>query len=290
MHTGAELEPLTLVHDNQPPFVTMTATRSTTAADTPANVAIRARVALSAAALGTALALGACGTGRPSTGPERSKGALQANATAAQRVPVSDASAAAAPPPSQASIERALAVAKHLYYNEIYGPRVHHGLRFVEGDSSLTELLAQQRYSEAQNVAYRLMVGNPIRHITRISFVHNGREVINATWNRNGTFVSAPLSKVLRVKGRTIGTLLVSVQDIVGYVKLITRFSPAQAVVRGASGQVRTSLPAAARVSLPSSGSVTIAGVSYLVESFKTYSWGRVPGREPLTVWVLEAG
>jgi hypothetical protein len=58
----------------------------------------------------------------------------------------------------------------------------------------------------------------------------------------------------------------------------------AEVLVLGASGHVRTSLGAAARVRLPVSGQVTIAGRRYFVRSFREIGWGN----EPLTVWILE--
>ncbi|MHB8490962.1 MAG: hypothetical protein ACYDA6_01945 [Solirubrobacteraceae bacterium] len=129
------------------------------------------------------------------------------------------------------------------------------------------------------------MTSNPGLHITRVSVIRAGRVLINAVWNSNGAFVVAPVTRVLRFHGRSLGTLLVSIQDVVGYVKLIGRLLGAQAVVRGTSGQVRTLLPAAAHSSLPTAGSVAIAGEEYNVGSFHLGGWGG----EPLTVWVLKA-
>lgn len=238
-------------------------------------------------ALATAVALSACGANSGVTREQRT--AAGVNSGSAHRVAVADPDAASEGAQArQATIEQDLTTAKHLYLNEIYGPRVHHDLQFVAGDARLVGMLSRGEYAAAQSTAYRLMVGNAIRHITRISFIRGGRELVDATWNANGSFVAAPLSRVLHLGGGRLGTLSVSVQDIVGYVKLITRYSPAQTLVRGASGQVRTSLPAAEDVSLPASGTVSIGGATYQVGSFSTYAWGRAPGREPLTVWVLQ--
>jgi hypothetical protein len=77
----------------------------------------------------------------------------------------------------------------------------------------------------------------------------------------------------------------VSLQDVTGYVKLINHVTGAYALVRGASGHVRTSLPGARRVRLPSAGRVTIAGRTYLTRSFREKAWGN----EPLTVWVFQS-
>ena len=87
------------------------------------------------------------------------------------------------------------------------------------------------------------------------------------------------------MRGRALGTLLVSLQDVTGFVKLVHRRTGAEVLVRGASGHVRTSLAAAASVRLPMSGRVTIAGRGYFVRSFIEIGWGK----EPLTVWILAA-
>jgi len=245
--------------------------------------------ATGAALLGAgALLLTGCATVGSGTAVPRRQATLAASAGERHMEVVGDLSGPTTGA-TQASIANDLAIAEQRYQAEINGARVHRELQWVADDSHLMELLARGRYAAAQSVAYRLMVGDRTRHVTRIAFVRGGREVIDAVWNANGSFVAAPQEHSVTVDGRVAGTLLVSIQDIAGYVKLIPRYTPAQALVRGASGQLRTSLPAAAGVTLPDSGEVAIAGTSYLVRSFRTYAWGRGPGREPLTVWVLQA-
>ncbi|MHB8492807.1 MAG: hypothetical protein ACYDA6_11435 [Solirubrobacteraceae bacterium] len=227
------------------------------------------------------LALGACGATRS---------ASPGHAAGAKRSFVSDPPSAAPTPATPAALERYLGVVRRLYWNELHGRRVHADLAFVARDRRLIELLARGQLGAAQAEAHHLLVGFPIRHITRISLVRSGHVLINAVWNVNGSFVASPLERRITFNGRPLGTLLVSVQDIIGYVKLIRAFTPAQALVRSAAGQVRTSLPAAQRIRLPRSGDVTIAGRPYLVSSYTTHAWGRGPlTREPLTVWLLLA-
>jgi hypothetical protein len=99
-------------------------------------------------------------------------------------------------------------------------------------------------------------------------------------------FVVAPVQMTLRgAGGRALGTLQVSIQDEIGFVRLIHRHHPVDVVVRGqGAGHVRSSLPAAAQVKLPSTGSVTIAGRRYQVSSFRETAWGN----EPVTVSILQ--
>ncbi|HEV3095174.1 MAG TPA: hypothetical protein VGY30_11760 [Solirubrobacteraceae bacterium] len=122
--------------------------------------------------------------------------------------------------------------------------------------------------------------------MTRISVVRGSRVLVNATVNSDGVFVVAPGSRVLRSHGRALGTLLVSIQDVTGYVKVVHDLTGADVVARGASGHVRTSrgVPTGVRgVRLPPSGQVTIAGRRYEVRSFHEVGWGN----EPLTIWIL---
>jgi hypothetical protein len=101
-------------------------------------------------------------------------------------------------------------------------------------------------------------------------------------------FVVAPVQMTLHGPGgRTLGTLQISIQDEIGFVRLMHRHHPVDVVVRGQrAGHVTSSLPAAARVKLPSAGSVTIAGQRYRVSSFQQKAWDD----EPVTISILQAG
>jgi hypothetical protein len=234
--------------------------------------------------------LAACGAGGSGSTalPAQSSGP-SAPASGSTADPASTTQGAGASHPRIASVPRphigsVIAVAKHLYGNEINGGRVHRDLRFVASNQVLLNDLSRGDLAAAQAEAYRQMTGNPVDHITRVSVTNGRRTLVNAVWNGNGVFVVAPQRQTLYFQGRRLGTLLVSVQDVVGYVKLIHKYTGALAVVRGGSGQVRSSLAAAAHVSLPSSGYATIEGTKYIVGSFHLAGWGH----EPLTAWVLE--
>jgi hypothetical protein len=83
--------------------------------------------------------------------------------------------------------------------------------------------------------------------------------------------------------GTVLGRVQVSIQDVIGFVKLVSRQTGTEVVVRG-QGREATSLSAAARAPLPSSGRASLAGRTYIVRSFKE---GDFVGK-PLTVWVLD--
>jgi hypothetical protein len=181
-------------------------------------------------------------------------------------------------------LPNAIALARAVYANEINGGRVHADMRLLASDAALLEALARGDLVAAHAEAWRVMTSNRQQHITRVGVVRGGHVLVNAVWNGNGTFVAAPLARAIALHGRSLGTLLVSVQDIIGYVKLTHKLTGDEIVVRGSSGQVRASLPAAARAALPGSGEVKIGATRYRVGSFHVAGWAD----EPLTVWVLQ--
>ncbi|HWY90194.1 MAG TPA: hypothetical protein VNY31_05930 [Solirubrobacteraceae bacterium] len=158
-------------------------------------------------------------------------------------------------------------------------------LKRIARDGTLLNALSRGDVAGAQAEADAQLrsPGNHFAHVTRISVVRGSRVLVNATVNSDGVFVVAPASRVLRLHGRLLGTLLVSIQDVTGYVKVVHDLTGADVVARGASGRVRTSLGAPTRGPLPSSGQVTIAGGRYSVRSFHELGWAN----EPLTVWIL---
>jgi hypothetical protein len=97
--------------------------------------------------------------------------------------------------------------------------------------------------------------------------------------------VNGPTTTLRDAHGHAIGQLQVSIQDVIAYVRLNERLDRVETVVRGrGSADVRTSLPAALKVKLPSSGTVTIAGHRYEVGSFHLTEWRG----EPLQIWILK--
>jgi hypothetical protein len=185
---------------------------------------------------------------------------------------------------SVSPLNRAVATARHVYANEVNGGRVRFDLRLVASDTLLLEALSRGDLAAARAEAHSEMTRNAARHITRVSVLRGATVLVNAVWNSNGTFVVAPLQRGITLRGRPLGTLLVSVQDVVGFVKLAHKFTGDGIVVRGSSGQLRASSPALTRAALPRSGPVSVAGRRYEVGSFAVGGW---PG-EALTVFVLQ--
>lgn len=221
--------------------------------------------------------LSACGAGAGS-GDAHSQSS-DGTSPGAQAVALS-ARATSAPSRLQAAITLVMRV----YANDINGGRVHTDMLLLARDEALLEDLARGALTAAHAEAWHVMTSYHGEHITRVGVVREGRVLVNAVWNGNGSFVAAPLARPMVVHGRSLGTLLVSDQDIVGYVKLSHKYTGDEIVVPGSSGQVRTSLPDAARASLPASGVVKVGTTRYRVESFRVGGWGG----ERLTVSVLQ--
>lgn len=188
--------------------------------------------------------------------------------------------------PRQSRIDATVKVAKASYNSETKGRVLHEQLGRIARDGILLNALSRGDVAGAQAEADAQLSspGNHFVHVTRIGVVRGSRVLVNATVNADGVFVVAPGSRVLRSRGRALGTLLVSIQDVTGYVKVVHDLTGATVVARGASGRVRVSRGAPPIGRLPTSGHVTIAGRTYAVRSFHEIGWGG----EPLTIWILE--
>jgi hypothetical protein len=246
-----------------------------------------------------AIALAGCGSTLSAQTPARSpaSSATLSAHTSAQSFSSSSPAARAAfkapTHPRPTRIDGFVNVAKATYHEETMGAKLFQQLARIARDGVLLNALSRNDLADARAEAHAQLKSplNHFAHVTRISVIRGSRVLVNSTVNSDGVFVVAPGSRVLRQHGRSLGTLLVSLQDVTGFVKLVHRRTGADILVRGASGRVRTSLGAAAGVRLPLSGHITIAGRGYFVRSFHEVGWGNKPhGSEPLTVWILAAG
>jgi hypothetical protein len=162
---------------------------------------------------------------------------------------------------SAASLDAYSNVAQRVYASERDGSPVRASLRRVERDA------AAMRGNRA---ALLKQLYTPGYHVVRLRVVRSGRVAADV----GGKFVVAGPS----AKGMTI-----SIQDVIGYVKLVHRLTGEAVVVRGQPGHVVASSPALARASLPLSGDVTVAGTPYAVTSFAEPGFAG----ERLRVWIL---
>ena len=173
---------------------------------------------------------------------------------------------------------RADAVAKHgraQYRSEVTGSFERSTAQHAAGNQALRAALRANDAARARTIATGLLYRRD--HISHIEIVRGGRSVVSV----GKGFVSG--AAPIRVEG---DTMYVSIQDVIGFARLLHRRTGADVVVRGRRGHVATSLAAAARASLAARGATTIGGVRYHVSSFS--ATGLLGER--LRVWVLARG
>ena len=221
-----------------------------------------------------AVVLVGCGSSLATAPPPRTASTPAAGTV--KRSPV----AAARP---RSVIDRLAVVARRRYSEEVNGAAVHKQLRRVAADPALLRALRSGNLA-ALRAEVRLQDATPHAHISRLRVVRGSRVLADA----GVVFVVAPSVKALHdARGRYLGTLQLSIQDVIGYVKYMHRNVHVDVVVRGrGAAHMRTSLPAAAGVRLTSSGTAMVAGHRYLVRSFSE------PGLagETLRIWILKRG
>ena len=182
-------------------------------------------------------------------------------------------------PAAEARARRAFSAAERRYLTESSGAVIHADLRQIARDSILRAALSIGNLKSALADANRHLV----RHVVQIRVLRGRRVLVDA--NAASFDVGGSGVELYARDGRRLGRLQVTVQDVIGFIKLVHKLNAVEVVVRGARGQARTSLPAAAGLSLPSSGCTRIGADRYLVRSFDETSFSG----EPLTIWLLAA-
>jgi hypothetical protein len=164
-------------------------------------------------------------------------------------------------------------VARRIYRQEAAGAVGHAAVVRLARDRALIAAMRADRPAALRAAALRQLF-NPGKHVVRLRVSRGGRTLADV----GGRFVVSPAR--LRVHGDVIEA---SMQDVIGFVKLVHRLTGAQVVVRGAPGHVESSLPGATEAALPASGAAAVAGQPYVVRSFREAGFGG----EALDVWVL---
>jgi hypothetical protein len=180
-------------------------------------------------------------------------------------------------------IDRLLATARAIYEGQVRGPHSLAVLHRVGSDPILLrDLQAGQIGAARAYVALQFPKVWYHWHVSRLRIAQGNRLVTEL----GVPFVLPPSQMTLHGPGgRPVGTLQVSMQDEIGFVRLMhRRYPPVQVVIRGqGASHLRTSMRAAALAKLPASGSVRLGGRRYLVRSFTEPSWDG----GPVTVWIL---
>ncbi|HEX3693337.1 MAG TPA: hypothetical protein VHU13_08325 [Solirubrobacteraceae bacterium] len=160
-----------------------------------------------------------------------------------------------------------LHVAKRIYAGEAGGGEVAEDAAHITASRELTEAVAAGNQPAVYAAVHRI-VYTPHWHIVRLRVLSRGRVLADV----GGPYIIAPIAGALRQGARKVGSYVMSVQDDVGYVKLVTRFTGVPIDVYGtprpAEGFVLGTLQPAPP--LPADGaSVRVRGVRYLARVIK---------------------
>ncbi|MCW3003904.1 MAG: diguanylate cyclase, partial [Conexibacter sp.] len=187
-----------------------------------------------------------------------------------------------APARPASRIDRLTRQARLRYGEEVHGSAVHLELRRIAADPGLRAALRSGDTTRLHSYVTRRFNGVWYhQHVSRMRLVRGSRILADT----GVPFVVAPAQTVIRdAGGRSLATLQVSIQDVIGYARFMHRNFPVDVVVRGQGpGHVRASLPAAMHMTLPARGTVAVGGRRMAVRSFQEPGLGG----ERLTVWVL---
>jgi len=198
------------------------------------------------------------GSDAASATPAASSGASSGTAAPAPSgaAPATPATCGAASTATVAAVD--VAVAQRIYAGELHSREVSADLAHVTGSRELLGALASANVA-AVKAAVTTIVYTPHWHIVRLRVLAHGRVLADV----GGPDVIAPVSGSLSYRGRQVGTFVMSVQDDLGYTKLVSRFTGVPIdLYRGGSFLMGTLQPAPS--TLHSGASLRVAGRSYL--------------------------
>jgi hypothetical protein len=182
---------------------------------------------------------------------------------------------------AQVKADTLASVAQRIYRQEVYGSPNGAAYARIAPLAGLSRGLETHDYA----LARRTILDQPVRHAVRVRVLSRaGKKLVDVGL---GFVIAGAPHPLIAPDGRDLGRITVSIQDVIGFVKLVHRLTGTGVVVRGSLDQhVETSLPAALPVSLPKSGPTQIAGRTYTVSSFA----GAGFAGERLRVWILAPG
>ncbi len=184
--------------------------------------------------------------------------------------PLAAVSAASGPAPSPCGPASAAAVAsvdgavaRGIYAGELRSSEVSADIAHITGSQALLSALASGNEA-AVYTAVHTIVYTPHWHIVRLRVVMSGRVLADV----GGPDIIAPVSGTLRWRGRALGTYVMSVQDDVGFVKLVSRFIGVPVdLYRGGAFLMGTLQPAPPST-LSAGATLTVAGNAYYDYAF----------------------
>ena len=136
--------------------------------------------------------------------------------------PLSRAAATGCGSATQATIDAGYSAASwKIYEGELYNPEVGEDARHVERSQALTSALATGNAS-AVLASTRALVYHLRWHIVRLRVLSASGQLLADV---GGPYILAPVRGVLSYRGAVVGRFVMSVQDDLGYTKLVSRFT-----------------------------------------------------------------
>jgi len=170
-------------------------------------------------------------------------------------------------------------VATRIYGAELSSSETQSDQREVEGYGPLLSAIAGGNTAAIEAADTSLVYSHT--HIVRLRITKGSTVLADV----GGPYILAPVSGSLRLNGRTIAHYVLSVQDDLGYVKLVTRFLGVALVMRVGSHQLPVEgMLSPGPASIPAEGPVTYRHVHYESFSFNARSFPGGPLRISLLV------
>jgi hypothetical protein len=226
-----------------------------------------------AALLGTVLA--ACGASAQGTSGTAARSSAHTPATIA---PSTQAPGIARTPCGPAAAEvlarAAGSVATRIYAGELSGSETLNDKSQVEHFTPLLAAMASGERAAVKAAVNSLVFSHT--HVVRLRVTRGGVVLADV----GGPYILAPVSGTLRFHGRSVGLYVLSVQDDLGYVKLVTRFIGAPLVLRTGSRTVPVEgVLAPGPASIPDHGPVSYRNAAYEAFSFNASAFPSGPLR-----------
>jgi hypothetical protein len=155
-----------------------------------------------------------------------------------------------------------------IYYTEMAGPEVRADLARVENAADLGTALADQDLAATLAATKRLVLQDPGWHIVRLRVLSPSGRVLADV---GGPYVLAPVRGHITYHGAVVGRFVMSVQDDVGYEKLVTRFTALpMELYRDGTPLMGRDFPASeAPAQVPPNGTaITVRGVKSVADSY----------------------
>jgi hypothetical protein len=164
-------------------------------------------------------------------------------------------------------------IAERIYAAEVHSSETDADKRQIESYAPLISAVESGDSAALKTAVHTLVYSHT--HIVRLR-VSIGSRLL---YDEGGPYILAPVTGTLRAHGKEVGHFVFSVQDDLGYVKLVTRFLGAPLILRTEAGQVPIEgLLSPGPASIPDHGPVEYTGKPYQAYSFKAdaYPSGRL--------------